>query len=121
MRPTAARRAPRPARRPSLRLCLEKMPDRLFEHPATVPVVTNMHYSEAPSLQPRSMQAAATLNWIETPLAGNTSHEFHEQIAALQPTLAETWRVRPSPKTGNPLYGWEAGASSIRGRVRTGQ
>ena len=87
-----------------VRLCLEKMPDRLFEHPATVLVVTNMHYSEAPSLTPRSMQAAATLNWIETPLAGNTSHEFHEQIAALQPTLAETWRVRPSPKTGNPLY-----------------
>ena len=87
-----------------VRLCLEKMPDRLFEHPATVLVVTNMHYSEAPSLQPRSMQAAATLNWIETPLSGNTSHEFHEQIAALQPTLAETWRVRQSPKTGNPLY-----------------
>ena len=87
-----------------VRLCLEKMPDRLFEHPATVLVVTNMHYSEAPSLQPRSMQAAATLNWIETPLVGNTSHEFHEQIAALQPTLADTWRVRPSPKTGNPLY-----------------
>ena len=87
-----------------VRLCLEKMPDRLFEHPATVLVVTNMHYSEAPSLTPRSMQAAATLNWIETPLSGNTAHEFHEQIAALQPTLAETWRVRPSPKTGNPLY-----------------
>ena len=87
-----------------VRLCLEKMPDRLFEHPATVLVVTNMHYSEAPSLQPRSMQAAATLNWMEIPLSGNTSHEFHEQIAGLQPTLAETWRVRPSPKTGNPLY-----------------
>jgi len=87
-----------------VRLCLDKMPDRLFEHPATVLVVTNLHYSEAPSLTPRSMQAAATLNWMETPLAGNTAHEFHEQIAALQPTLAETWRVRPSPKTGNPLY-----------------
>ena len=87
-----------------VRLCLEKMPDRLFEHPATVLVVTNLHYSEAPSLQPRSMQAAATLNWIETPLSGNTAHEFHEQIAALQPALAETWRVRASRKTGNPLY-----------------
>ena len=87
-----------------VRLGLEKMPDRLFEHPATVLAVTNMHYSEAPSLQPRSMQAAATLNWMEIPLSGNTSHEFHEQIAALQPTLADTWRVRPSPKTGNPLY-----------------
>ncbi|MDE0050335.1 MAG: hypothetical protein OXO52_11155 [Rhodospirillales bacterium] len=87
-----------------VRLCLEKMPDRLFEHPATVLVMTNMHYSEAPSLQPRSMQAASTLNWMEISLAGNTSHEFHEQIAALQPALADTWRVRPSPKTGNPLY-----------------
>ena len=87
-----------------VRLCLEKMPDRLFEHPATVLVVTNMHYSEAPALQPRSMQAASTLNWMEIPLSGNTSHEFHEQIASLQPTLADTWRVRPSPKTGNPLY-----------------
>ena len=87
-----------------VRLGLEKMPDRLFEHPATVLVMTNMHYSEAPSLTPRSMQAASTLNWMEIPLAGNTSHEFHEQIAALQPTLAETWRVRPSAKTGNPLY-----------------
>ena len=87
-----------------VRLGLEKMPDRLFEHPATVLVMTNMHYSEAPSLQPRSMQAASTLNWMEIPLAGNTSHEFHEQIADLQPTLADTWRVRPSPKTGNPLY-----------------
>ena len=87
-----------------VRLCLEKMPDRLFEHPATVLVMTNMHYSEAPSLQPRSMQAASTLNWMEISLAGNTSHEFHEQIAGLQPALADTWRVRPSPKTGNPLY-----------------
>ena len=87
-----------------VRLGLEKMPDRLFEHPATVLVVTNLHYTEAPSLTPRSMQAAATLNWMDIPLAGNTAHEFHEQIAALQPALAETWRVRASPKTGNPLY-----------------
>ena len=87
-----------------VRLGLEKMPDRLFEHPATVLVVTNMHYSEAPSLTPRSMQAAATLNWMDIPLSGNTAHEFHEQIAALQPTLAATWRVRTSEKTGNPLY-----------------
>ena len=87
-----------------VRLGLEKMPDRLFEHPATVLVVTNLHYSEAPSLTPRSMQSAATLNWMDIPLSGNTAHEFHEQIAALQPTLAETWRVRTSEKTGNPLY-----------------
>ena len=87
-----------------VRLGLEKMPDRLFEHPATVLVLTNLHYTEAPSLTPRSMQAAATLNWMEIPLSGGTAHEFHEQIAALQPTLADTWRVHTSAKTGNPLY-----------------
>ena len=31
-----------------VRLMLEKMADRLFEHPATVLVVTNLYYSEAP-------------------------------------------------------------------------
>jgi hypothetical protein len=87
-----------------VRLGLEKMPDRFHEHPATVLVVTNLYYTEAPWLTPRSMQAAATLNWIDVPLAGNTAHEFDEQIANLQPTLADGWQVRASPKTGNPLY-----------------
>ncbi len=87
-----------------VRLGLEKMPDRFHEHPATVLVVTNLYYTEAPWLTPRSMQAAAALNWIDVPLAGSTAHEFDEQIANLQPTLADGWQVRASPKTGNPLY-----------------
>ena len=87
-----------------VRLTLEKMPDRFHEHPATVLVITNLYYSEAPWLTPRSMQAAATLNWIDMPLAGTTAHEFDEQIADLQPVLNEGWRVRASAKTGNPLY-----------------
>jgi len=87
-----------------VRLTLEKMPDRFHEHPATVLVITNLYYSEAPWLTPRSMQAAATLNWIDMPLAGTTAHEFDEQIADLQPVLNDGWRVRPSAKTGNPLY-----------------
>ncbi len=87
-----------------VRLSLEKMSDRFFEHPATVLVVTNMYYTEAPMLMPRSLQAAASLNWIDMPLKGTTAHEFHEQIKALQPTLADGWRMKPSPKTGNPLY-----------------
>jgi hypothetical protein len=41
-----------------VRLVLDKMPDRLFEHPATVLVMTNMYYSEAPWLVPNSMAAA---------------------------------------------------------------
>ena len=87
-----------------VRLGLERMPDRFYEHPATVLVLTNLYYTEAPWLMPRSMEAAAALNWIEVALEGDSSHEFHEQITGLQPRLAETWQVRPSEKTGNPLY-----------------
>ena len=87
-----------------VRLGLEKMADRFHEHPATVLVVTNLYYTEAPWLTPRSMSAAASLNWTEVPLLGNTAHEFDEQIVGLHDTLADGWRVRPSPKTGNPLY-----------------
>ena len=35
-----------------VRMMLEKMADRLFEHPATVLVVTNLYYAEAPWLTP---------------------------------------------------------------------
>ena len=87
-----------------VRLSLEKMPDRFHEHPATVLVVTNLYYTEAPSLMPRSMAAAASLNWQEVALAGSTSYEFEKQITELQPMLSEGWQVRASEKTGNPLY-----------------
>jgi len=87
-----------------VRLSLEKMPDRFHEHPATVLVVTNLYYTEAPSLMPRSVAAAASLNWQEVALTGNTSYEFEKQITELQPMLSEGWQVRASEKTGNPLY-----------------
>ena len=87
-----------------VRLGLEKMPDRFHEHPATVLVVTNLYYTEAPWLTPRSIKAAATLNWIEVPLSGTSSHAFHEQMKDLQPILTDGWRVKSSKKTGNPLY-----------------
>jgi len=41
-----------------VRLGLEKLPDRLFEHPNTVFVVTNLTYAEAPRLMSRDLQAA---------------------------------------------------------------
>ncbi len=41
-----------------VRLTLDKVPDRLFEHPATVFVLTNMNYAEAPWLTPASPTAA---------------------------------------------------------------
>jgi len=87
-----------------VRLSIEKMSDRFHEHPATVLVVTNLYYTEAPWLTPGSMEAAATLNWMDVPLAGDTAHEFHEQIKDLQPTLSKSWQVRASEKTGNPMY-----------------
>jgi SAM-dependent methyltransferase len=87
-----------------VRLALEKMPDRLFEHPATVLIITNMYYSEAPWLAPNSVTAATSIVWREVSLLGNTAYEFEEQITDLHPFLAENWRARSSPTTGNPLY-----------------
>jgi hypothetical protein len=87
-----------------VRLGLEKLPDRLLEHPGTVFVVTNLPYAEAPRLMSRDLQAAASLNWQEVRLSGGSSHEYAEQIEELGPTLAHGWQTTPSPKTGNPTY-----------------
>jgi hypothetical protein len=87
-----------------VRLGLEKVPDRLHEHPATVFVITNLNYSEAPRLMPRDVQAAAALNWQEVALAGKTSDEYAEQIEDLAGTLAHGWQTKASAHTGNPVY-----------------
>jgi len=87
-----------------IRLALEKMPDRFHEHPASVLVLTNMYYSEAPWLRVRSPAAANSLVWHEVVLEGSSSFEFEEQITALQPFLAEHWQAKTSEKTGNPIY-----------------
>jgi SAM-dependent methyltransferase len=83
-----------------VRLTLDKLPERFFEHPQMVVAITNMYYSEAPSLRPRSGEETA---WIELELDGGSTEEFEAQIAGLLPRLAEIWRVKTSPKTGNPL------------------
>jgi hypothetical protein len=87
-----------------VRLSLDKMADRFHEHPATALVVTNMYYTEAPWLAPKALSAATSLIWHEVALAGTTAAEFSEQIAALEPFLAQNWQARHSPKTGNPVY-----------------
>jgi hypothetical protein len=79
------------------------MPDRFFEHPHTVLVVTNLTYADAPALVPSDPERAATLNWQEVRLAGTSSHEFGEQIEALGPVLSSGWQTTPGPKTGNPV------------------
>lgn len=87
-----------------VRLSLQKMADRFFEHPATALVVTNMYYTEAPWLTPSSLAAATSMVWQELALKGTTAHEFAEQITDLEPFLSRHWQARPSPKTGNPIY-----------------
>jgi hypothetical protein len=87
-----------------VRLSLEKLPDRFIEHPASVIVITNLYYAEAPWLRPRDVKAAAALNWREVALEGESAYEYGEQLRALDPFLVEGWQVKSSEKTGNPMY-----------------
>lgn len=87
-----------------VRLTLDKVPDRLFEHPATVFVLTNMHYAEAPTLTPASPAAAAAMIWHEVPLRGASSSEFADQIAGLGAFLEDNWRASINPRSGMPTY-----------------
>lgn len=86
-----------------VRLSLDRMADRFFEHPATVLVVTNMYYTEAPWLQPKSVQSATSMVWQEVSLTGSTADEFSEQITNLEPFLAKNWQAKHGA-SGNPLY-----------------
>ncbi|TAK48570.1 MAG: hypothetical protein EPO23_08085 [Xanthobacteraceae bacterium] len=86
------------------RLTLDKIPDRLAEHPASVMVLTNMYYSEAPWLSANSSAAATSMVWREVPLTGTTAAEFEAQITELRPFLDQSWRASISPKSGNPVY-----------------
>lgn len=87
-----------------VRLTLEKMPDRFHEHPATVVILTNLNYSEAPLLLPNSPSVAASLVWHEVALSGRSAAEYEQQINDLEPFLAQNWRASVSRKTGNPIY-----------------
>jgi hypothetical protein len=80
------------------------MADRFVEHPSSVLVLTNLAYSEAPWLAAKSLSAATSLVWKELAMEGTTAHSFEEQITALEPFLAENWKARVSPKSGNPVY-----------------
>ncbi|HJR91565.1 MAG TPA: hypothetical protein VJ938_03930 [Acidimicrobiia bacterium] len=84
-----------------VRQALSRLPDRLFEHPEMVFVVTNLRFSEAPQLAPTD---ATDLVWREVSLTGDTSHDFAAQLGQLLPFLASDWEVTTSPETGNPVY-----------------
>jgi len=87
-----------------VRLALQKMSDRFFEHPATVLVLTNLAYADAPWLVVKSVSAASSLVWQEVPLAGDSAYQFEQQITDLVPFLSQNWKAGVSPKTGNPVY-----------------
>ena len=87
-----------------VRLTLEKLPDRFIEHPASVIVVTNLYYAEAPWLMPNDVAKAAALNWLEVPLQGDSAHQFGEQLRGLDQDLVDGWQVKANEKSGNPMY-----------------
>lgn len=86
------------------RLTLSTLPGRLAEHPETVFVLTNMAYREAPRLWPHSEANQENVLWWDVPLTGTTGHEFHQQIADLEPLLDEGWQTKTSERTGNQIY-----------------
>jgi hypothetical protein len=78
-----------------VRLTLQKMSDRFFEHPATVLVLTNLAYADAPWLAVKSVNAASSLVWHELPLTGNSAHQFEKQIISLgRPMSARAPAIR---------------------------
>jgi hypothetical protein len=87
-----------------VRLALQKMSDRFCEHPATVLVLTNLAYADAPWLHVKSLSAASSMVWQEAALIGESAHAFEQQITDLVPFLAQNWKAGISAKTGNPVY-----------------
>jgi hypothetical protein len=87
-----------------VRLALQKMSDRFHEHPATVLVLTNLAYADAPWLAVKSVSAASSLVWHEVRLAGDSAYSFEQQITDLVPFLSQNWKAGVSSKTGNPVY-----------------
>ncbi|MEX2033888.1 MAG: hypothetical protein WEA28_01705, partial [Xanthobacteraceae bacterium] len=87
-----------------VRLAMQKMSDRFTEHPATVLVLTNLAYADAPWLAVKSLSAASSMVWHEVSLTGSSAHQFEQQITDLVPFLSQNWKAGVSPKTGNPVY-----------------
>jgi hypothetical protein len=87
-----------------VRLAMQKMSDRFTEHSATVLVLTNLAYADAPWLHVKSLSAASSMVWHEVALTGSSAHQFEQQITDLVPFLNENWKAGVSPKTGNPVY-----------------
>src|SRR5689334_2616218 len=57
-----------------VRLAMQKMSDRFTEHPATVLILTNLAYADAPWLHVKSLSAASSMVWHEVALSGSSAH-----------------------------------------------
>ncbi len=87
-----------------VRIGIEKLPNIFMEHPNTVFVVTNLHYSEASNLESKNQKKQKNINWDTVKLKGNTSYEFFTQLHKLDNLLQRNWQVERHPKSGNPTY-----------------
>ena len=86
-----------------VRLTIEKLADRLVEHPNMVFVISNLHYSEAPSLKSKNKDKQRKMNWDVVKLKGNSSYGFNQQLTKLDDILKSNWRVEEN-KSGNTTY-----------------
>ncbi len=87
-----------------VRIGIEKLPNIFVEHPNTIFVVTNLHYSEAANLESKNKTKQSNINWDIVSLKGNTSYEFFSQLNKLDYLLQKNWQVERHPKSGNPTY-----------------
>ena len=77
-----------------VRIGLDKMIDRFSEHPATILILTNLNYAEAPKLMPRDVLTANAMNWREVKLEGSHAYNYREQLESLHDMFAEGLRFR---------------------------
>ena len=87
-----------------VRIGLDKMIDRFSEHPATILVLTNLNYAEAPKLMPRDVLTANAMNWREVKLEGTHAYNYREQLESLHDMFAEGWETQTSKISGNPVF-----------------
>lgn len=87
-----------------VRIGLDKMIDRFSEHPATILVLTNLNYAEAPKLMPRDVLTANAMNWREIKLEGTNAYNYREQLESMHDMFAEGWETQTSKVSGNPVF-----------------
>ncbi|MEM7303557.1 MAG: hypothetical protein AAF468_20960 [Pseudomonadota bacterium] len=86
-----------------LRNTMGRMVDRLYEHPLTVLVLTNLYTREVPHLSKTAAEGPTELSWHDFALQGKHSYDFQQQIAGLFPKLAPEWSVIRGDD-GFPVY-----------------